>query len=229
MLRDASRQRTMMRAIDHGPGALPDGLLVGTRAAQYRALKAHANTISHARIVALEDSYPRTRELLGREEFHAAARGHLDAPETRSRPLRLIGAEFERVLDDPVLRDLARLEWAVLAAHGALDAPALLLGRLKNVAPEALVRAQVARHPATRLVALEAPDRLAWDGLVGDGDHVLVTRPHEKVLLRRIDKHVAQLAEIDAPLHFGRLLDRDAEAATMLVKAGALSPRILLS
>lgn len=215
-------QTHLLQAIRQGPAFLPDGLLEGARSAQYRALKAHANGIAHAHHVALEDTYPHTRDYLGAEAFHAAATRFLgdDAP---ARPLRRIGEGFAAMLDEPRARDRARVEWAWLEAHGAADAPALLLERLRGVTPERLIAAKVRAHPAARCVALE--DSGSWPDIGGEGSHLLLTRPEAEVLLARVTRHeAALLSRARTPIPFGVLLSRHADAATTLVRVGALRP-----
>ena len=219
----------MMAAIAHGPAYLPDDLLEGSRAAQYRALKAHANTISHARHVALEDTFPRTRTLMGEEAFHEAASRFLTQSEPVSRSLRLIGEGFAALLADPAARDLAQVEYAWLEAHGAAEAPAMLLERLKGVGPETLVAAKVRLHPAARLVVLSRPMEFSWDEADGNGAAVLITRPDAEVRVSRAGPRAKTLFELArTPVPFGRLLARNAEAATHFVQCGALRPLLEL-
>lgn len=58
-------QAAVAATLLHGPRNLPTGLFAGTEAAVLRGLRVHANTISHARLVALEETFPRLREHLG--------------------------------------------------------------------------------------------------------------------------------------------------------------------
>lgn len=219
-----SPQAHLLAAIRRGPAFLPQDLLEGSRASQFRALKAHANTISHARFLALEDTYPRTRVLLGDQAFHELASDFLGHSEPISRPLRLIGKGFADTIPEAVARDLARVEYAWLEAHGAAEAPAVLLERLKAVSPDALVNANVLRHPASRSVPLTRPGAFAWDQVEGDEPVVLITRPEAQVLVSRVGVHEQALLDLArAPVTFGDLLARDAQAATTLVRAGALT------
>src|SRR3990167_5553595 len=85
-MRCSSPNRPMLEAqaaiaatLLHGPAYLPDGLFAGGEAAALRGLRVHANSISHARLVALEDSFPRTRAHLGDAEFNRQSRAFLDA------------------------------------------------------------------------------------------------------------------------------------------------------
>lgn len=222
-------QQQMADAIQGGPTCLPDDLLAGTRPSQFRALKAYANTISHARFVALEETYPLTRQHLGEEAFHAVATHFLDGPHPRSQALRLIGDGFAEMLDSAAARDLANIEWAWLESHGAADAPAMLLERLKGISPEKLVEAKVLIHPTARIVALEQPSEHLFPDLSGEGTHVLITRPEADVLVNLAGSAEAHLLALAAtPIAFGRLLARNAEAATHLVRSGALRPLLEL-
>ena len=54
-------QQAMMRAIDLGPDFAPHDLFSAIPERVMLGLRVHANTISHARLVALEDTFPRTR------------------------------------------------------------------------------------------------------------------------------------------------------------------------
>lgn len=216
-------QSQLLGAIRHGPANLPPDLLEGQRAAQYRALKAYANTINHARHVALEETFPRTRYHMGDETFHAAAIRYLEGDATH-RPLRHIGQNFPNLLGTPQARDIARVEWGWLEAHGAADAPALLLERLKGVTPEGLLAAKVRAHPAARMIALEEP-RKSWPDVEGQGTHILITRPEASVIMARATRHEAALLTLATrPVDFGLLLERHADAGTTLVKTGALRP-----
>ena len=73
-------QSAMMAALDHGPAHLPDGLFIGSPERVLAGMKVHANTISHARLVALEETFPRTREAIGHDRFNAHSRLFLDEP-----------------------------------------------------------------------------------------------------------------------------------------------------
>ncbi|MCJ8190299.1 HvfC/BufC family peptide modification chaperone [Sphingomicrobium aestuariivivum] len=209
-----------------GPARLPADLLVGPRAAQLRGLRAYANTISHARYKALEETFPRTRAAMGDEAFHAAATAFLDTPSPHRRPIRLIGDTFADSLAAPAHRDLATVEWLLLEAHGAAEAPAVTLAGIAGLTPSALLAARVMRHPATCLAVLEAPAAFRWDGAQGGSDgFVLLTRPEAQRQVRQVNAAIAALvAALDAPIAFADLLESDADAVTALVEAGALTP-----
>ena len=214
------------RTLVGGPGALPPGLLAGTVPAQLRGMRAYANTISHARFVALEESFPRTRELVGAEAFHGLSQQFLDRPENLGRPIRQIGLHFPDAIDDAAARDLATVEWAWLDAHGAADAPAVHLSHLSGLSPDRLIASRVMRHPAARLVTLDDPRALRFEDVeAGDQPLLLVTRPYVDLQYVRLAADHAPLFELAArPATLGTLLELDPEGVTAFLNAGAFTP-----
>src|SRR3546814_1795547 len=112
-------QAAIAATLLHGPGHLPADLFAGSDAAVLRGLRVHANTISHARLVALEETFPRTRDHLGEEEFNRLSRCFVEEGGAQRWSLRDIGAGFADWLADPRAADLARVEWAWLESYHA--------------------------------------------------------------------------------------------------------------
>ncbi|MDG2004752.1 MAG: putative DNA-binding domain-containing protein [Novosphingobium sp.] len=180
-------QRSIVAAIDHGPDHMIDTAFLGGRAAAQRGLSVHANTISHARLVAIEDSFPRCRESLGPSEFNALSRRFVELPEAAREPLASIGRHFPSFLSGESQGDagtLAAFEWAWLEAYHASEGDALSLADLAGVTEDELLRKVVARHPASRLTAAVRDDALESEvpGL-GEAQAILVTRPQAEVKL----------------------------------------------
>jgi len=223
-------QLAMRTALEHGPDYCPPDLFTGSVVSIVHGLTAHANTIAHARHVALEETFPRTRELTGKRYFHLVARKHLADLSVLRLPLARIGQGFAARLAGTG-RDLAAVEWSWLEAHGAPDALALDLSAIAGLDPHAVAAAIVALHPAVRLVALWVPARMQWEGTATGENYVLITRPHAEVVVTGAGHAVASmLGLLDRPRSLGDLLERNPAAATKLVSAGALilSPEILL-
>lgn len=215
----------MKTALDRGPDFVPEDLFAGSRPAQFRALKAYANTISHGRFAALENTFPKTRAAIGEEAFHALAEQFLTG-EVLMRPIRSIGKGFAALLEkeDSIAADLADSEWAMLMAHGAADAPALTPDAIRDLTPESLIEINVLQHPATQFVRLRNPSRFS-DEYTGDGPVLLVTRPEASVMFARVgDAEAALLAMASEPIRLGRLLEVDGAAVTPLINQGALCP-----
>lgn len=196
-----------------GPAYLPAGLFAGNDAAVLRGLRVHANTISHARLVALEDTFPRTRQYLGDALFNQLSRDFVDAGHARYRSPGTIGVEFPGWLADPLAADLARVEWAWLESYHAADAPALSLAELAGSDEAALLDLLVRRHPAARAVNLGSVVAPLIDpGFASDVAVLLVTRPLAEVRLSAV--HPAAAVALDMAsgvLPLGNLLAHLAE------------------
>lgn len=156
-------QQAMMHAIALGPDHVPDTLFAGGRRAALRGLAVHANTISHARLVALEDSFPRTRLLLGETAFNVLSRAFLEAG-AGTQTLALIGRNFPVWLagrdQPPGATDLARFEWTWLQCYHAADSPALSLSELAEIGSDEIadiVLGQVRKRMLAELAETRTP------------------------------------------------------------------------
>lgn len=223
-------QAAIAATLLRGPDYLPTGLFAGDRAAVLRGLRVHANTISHARLVALEDTFPRTRDLLGAAEFNRVSRAFIEVGGAQGRSLALIGESFPGWLVDPVAADLARVEWAWLESYNAPHAMALTLADLAQLDEAALLAFRVRRHPATRIVTLaHATAPLVDPAFAAETRALMVTRPDAAVLLHAVlpaDAAVITMSDEMTPL--GNLIARLAEdhpeggaAIAALIAAGA--------
>jgi len=207
-------------------------------------MKVHANTISHARLVALEETFPRTREAIGHDRFNAHSRLFLQQPGVTGQPHAAIGAGFDDFLSVQDERagaaDLARFEWLWLAAYNAADAAPLALAALAGLAPEAMLAVTLTRHPAA-FASPFAPLVHDWIGAevpgLANADAILITRPDAEVLVGPASAPMARmLAAAQNPLTIGNLLtrpgeheedeaqatDADMQALVALINAGAL-------
>ena len=223
-------QAAIVATLLHGPGHLPAGLFAGTDAAILRGLRVHANTSSHARLVALEETFPLTRACLGEAGFNRVSRAFIEAGGAQRRALAEIGADFPRWLADPLAADLARIEWAWLESYHAAEARAMELADLAGLEERDLFGLAVRRHPATRVVSL-ASDPARWldPGSASGTSALLVTRPEADVRLLAVDAADAAaivIAQQVCPL--GNLIAHLAEqhtdggaAVTTLIGAGA--------
>ena len=222
MLREALTD--MHLALRFGPEYCPPDLFVGSVPAIVRGLKVHANNISHARHVALEATFPRLVSCMGLDHFHAVAEAFLDGDRATSRCLDAIGRGFDRFLDDPMHRDLARAEWAWLEAFQAGESHALELAELAALDPAAVIAARFGLHPATRWLLLEDPHFLAWDKAIpGEGHVLLLTRPQSEVLVHRVNEIAADiLSLLSWPCPASDLLSAEPATVIALIDAGAV-------
>ncbi len=207
-------QSAMMQALDHGPAYLPDGLFAGPPERVLAGMKVHANTISHARLVALEETFPRTREHIGDDRFNAHSRLFIQQPGVTAAALAEIGAEFPAFLieagEGAGAADLARFEWCWLTAYHAADATPLALDRLTCLTPQALLEQSLARHPAAcaerfaplvhKLIGAEVHE-------LTESDAILIVRPHADVLMSPASALMADvLNAAENPVTIGNLL-----------------------
>lgn len=177
-------QAAVAATLLHGPRHLPANLFAGSEAAVLRGLRVHANTISHARLVALEETFPRLREHLGEGAFNRLSRAFIEAGGAERRALADIGAGFADWLDDPLAADIARVEWAWLESYHAADAAALRLADLAGGDEAALLMTPVRGHPAARIVPLAADAAPHLDPAFAPGTAaILITRPDAEVRL----------------------------------------------
>jgi hypothetical protein len=208
-------QSAVMQALDHGPAYLPDGLFAGSPDRVLAGMKVHANTISHARLVALEETFPRTREHIGHDRFNAQSRLFIQQPGVTATALADIGVEFPAFLIDAGesagVADLARFEWCWLASYHAADAAALALDALAGLTPKALLDCAVQRHPAAcagrlaplvhRLIGAEVPG-------LAEADAILIARPDADVLVSPASVLMADmLSAAKNPVTIGNLLE----------------------
>jgi hypothetical protein len=147
--------RQMQAILAHGPAALPPGLFAGAPDRILLGLATHANTISHARLIALEESFPRLRALIGEEAFNTQTRSAIEDGVGIRQPLASIGRDFPGWLAargaPPVEVALAQVELAWLESYHAAEGDALVAEGLAGLDQGALLAQSIAAHPAARL------------------------------------------------------------------------------
>ncbi|MFC4290821.1 DNA-binding domain-containing protein [Sphingorhabdus arenilitoris] len=184
--------------INNGPDALDPALFDGPLDRVLLGLKAHANSISYARLTALEDSFPLTRAHMGDTDFNAIAREYVETPPARASDANRIGAAFPAYLEttsaDHSTQILAQIEWAWLTSYNAADAQAMQLADLGGLDETAMLALTLIRHPAALTVPLYAPmpallmEQLSSAPHCSDAAALLITRPDRQVLLEPLDE-----------------------------------------
>lgn len=211
----AEAQNSFASALRSGPDALSPTLLDGNAGRNLLAMAAYANTISHARLVALEDIFPTCRSAMGESAFNAASRAYVDAGNGVHGPLDAIGDAFPDWLDhsgkNADLVAIARFDLAFLAAYHAPDIPVIQATELPTDL-EQLLAIPLARHPAASAHAAtpllcthamaEAPGASA----------LLLTRAELTVRCTAIDVETMDVwRALAAPVTFGDLMTKMAE------------------
>ena len=152
-------QHDMLAALERGPSLIAHSDFSGTRERIILGMKVHANTVSHARLVALEDSFPRLRVEMGQGRFNALSQDYLGYDGVKARTLDLIGDDFSAWLDgaegNSGAASVARFEWLWLESFHAAEAKALHLVDLAGLGERDLMDLVVGAHPAVRHVPLD--------------------------------------------------------------------------
>ncbi|NJS15480.1 MAG: DUF2063 domain-containing protein [Sphingopyxis sp.] len=198
----AEVQQHFVHVINHGPADLPADLFAGARDRIMLGLKAHANTISHARLTALEETFPMLRDAMGAEAFNRLSRAYVETTAARAADVADIGAGFTTFAESQSLSaaliDLAAIEQTWLESYHAADGAAFDVAALAAVPPDALADIIVLQHPATRICVLHAPPapQLA-DQLGAEPDTVaiLITRPERAVELIPLDDAATHIVQ----------------------------------
>ncbi len=241
MLSLKAAQANFIRTINDGPDALDTALFDGPIDRVMLGLKAHANTISHARLVALEETFPLTRQQLGDERFNQLSRAYVETPVTRACDANTIGKSFPDFLTTVVAKnavvELASIEWAWLGSYHAAEAAPLSLTDLAELDEASLLALPVALHPSARLVLTSHPLAAPLGEISGLQPYAILTlRPEAEVRLlpiKRAEAAIFQAAQQkDATL--GNLLSAAIEQSSntdpsgpvmQLIGAGALVKR----
>lgn len=166
LLLEAQRQRLLVQALwRDAPDAALDGWLQPRLAAP--GLAAYRANGAAAAERALAVAYPTLQQLVGDESFGALARAFWRRHPPERGDLAQWGAALPgfvaadpQLADEPVLADMARLEWAVHTAAQAADAPPPAgLERLGDTDP---ARLHLRLAPGTALVASPHPIATVW-------------------------------------------------------------------
>ena len=188
MLSLKAAQANFVTTVNEGPDALDQSLFAGPIDRVLLGLKAHANTISHARLVALEETFPLTRRALGEEQFNQLSRAFVETPEARACDANTIGKPFPDFLTSVVaehaIAELANIEWAWLESYHAAEAVPLSLTDLAELDEASLLALPVALHPSTRLILTSHPLATPLGEISGLQPYAILTlRPEAEVRL----------------------------------------------
>lgn len=198
MLSLPDMQANFIATLNEGPDRLDPSLFIGPEDRILLGLKAHANTISHARLIALEETFPLTRQQIGEAAFNGLSREYFDTASARSLDSNRIGQNFIAFLRDfpvpAVAVQLAAIEYAWLESYHAADAVSLSTKDLAGLEEFELLAIRVAAHPSARVVDLTAPLASALDDLAAHHPHsVLAVRPDTEVRLIALNSVEAAL------------------------------------
>lgn len=196
----ADGQSRFIACLQKGPAHFPDELFAEDANRALLGLKAHANTVSHARLVALENAYPKLREHIGHEPFHAISRDYIDQDHILTCDMNSIAADFGDFLTKRAIGetevDLARIEWAWIKSYHSAEAAPLALNDIATLDEESLLGLAITAHPAMRLINLTGILSSELSEL-GDEtpDALMVARPEAEVLFHPLTQLEHDIAE----------------------------------
>lgn len=171
----------------------------------------YRNTVMAGCVDALAANFPTVASLLGEDAFRGAARDHARELPPEEGVLANYGERFadwlQRSLGDdapPLLVAIARLDRAWTECHLAVDAPTLDATLIGTIAPERFAACRLVPHPAARWLGFDddLPAYALWcerraAGRRGDAadaspsgrnESALLTRPHDEVTWRPVDR-----------------------------------------
>lgn len=197
----ADVQRAFARVVRHDAGArtaiaeaaLPFAVVPGGTLDAAGALDVHnGGYLTRARNV-LRADYPGLAHALGEDAFLALARRYVAAHPSDHPNLFRFGrrlpefvARQRDLTDREALRDLARLEHAMVEAFHAPDAAPLDPARLGAIAEDDWADVRLVLHPSVRLLATQWPASAWLDRLLGGGPaRAPDGRSAERIVLHR--------------------------------------------
>ena len=225
----AELQGSFREALFTGSIDAVDGALIGRAESLAPRFAIYRNNVFGSLVQALAAAYPVTCRVLGMPFFRGVARAYARAFPPERPELSAYGAGFAEHLAGlsplaaiPQLVELARLEWLMIEAYFAADAPALVLDDLRAVPPALYPGLRLLLHPSVRLLASPFAAGSFWriareaEGAVEPIDLrrpqcVIVLRPYAEVVQTTISQgDHALLGAIEA----GADLTEAARAAT---------------
>jgi hypothetical protein len=137
-------------------------------------------------IEALEDTYPKLHTLLGDEVFVALGAAFVAAHPSVHRSIRWYGRELAQFLErrpphdaQPLLAELALLEWTLSEVFDSADAQSLERAAFTAIDPAAWSELEFEFHPSLRRLELHWNTAAAWQAL----DRGEAPRPPERAPL----------------------------------------------
>lgn len=174
---------------------LPAGLVAWNGSDVTRRFAVYRNNVTVSLVDALGETFPVVRQLVGEDFFRAMARTYVRTHPPASPVLALYGegfgtwlAGFEPVQALPYLPDMARLEYARVAAYHAADAAPLsaeaLATRWADAA--ALPASRLVLHPSCQLLGSVFAVRELWAAhqIEGDWPAIEIHHPNATLVLR---------------------------------------------
>jgi hypothetical protein len=232
MLSLSELQEAFARSLRDPAAPVPAALRGAAGDGVKRRFDVYRNNVTVGLVEALEAAFPVVLALVGRDFFRAAARVYIHRHPPETPVLLLYGQHFGAMLDGfapaasvPYLGDVARLEWARLAAHHAADAVPLPIEALAAVPAERVPHVTLRLHPSLSVLRSRWPAFSIWTA-TGDpaAAEVDMTQSEDALVLRpEMETHTRLLPPGGGPfleeLSRGRRLESAADCAAKAAAA----------
>ena len=168
-MRLSDAQSALATAILTGNAASSVHVIGVGQEAMLRRLQIHRNHFLTSLSDAMSATFPVTRRLLGEGYFERIARRFVAAHPPSSPCLFEYGAELPDYLRDhpvghsiPMIADLALLEWSMVRASTAPDAPTLSAEALRQIGRLKIQHVTLSLHPSCQLISSRYPVDRIW-------------------------------------------------------------------
>jgi len=165
-------QREMQSHLLGEPSAIAAAIVDAPPLAVAERLGIYRNAYQERLIEALDDTYPNLHAVLGDEVFAALGEAYVAAHPSVFRSIRWYGAELAQFLSDnapfaeqPILAELALLEWTLAEVFDAPDAEPVGRAAFSAIDPEAWGELRFEFHPALRRLFLKWNTAAVWQAL----------------------------------------------------------------
>jgi hypothetical protein len=154
--------RVTSAIVDAPPLAAKDRLAIYRNAYQVRLIDA------------LQDTYPVLHGLLGDEMFMTLGEAYVAAHPSLFRSIRWYGRELAEFMthyppyDEPILAEIAQLDWTLAEVFDAPDAEPLQRAALSQVAPAAWGSLAFTFHPSLRRLKFQWNTAAVWKAMSAD-------------------------------------------------------------
>jgi hypothetical protein len=165
-------QRDLQRHLLNEDGAIADAIVDAPPLPVAARLGIYANGYRVRLIDALDNTYPLLHRLLGDDDFMALGEAFVAAHPSMYRSIRWYGRELAEFLrrtpphaDQPILAELAQLEWTLAEVFDAADAEPASRAALAAINPSAWSELRFEFHPSLRRLLLRWNSAAAWKAL----------------------------------------------------------------
>ena len=165
------QQDLQRHLLDHD-AAIADAIVDAPPLPVLERLGIYANGYRVRLIEALDNTYPLLHRLLGDDDFMAVGKSFVAAHPSVHRSIRWYGRELAEFLsrtpphaDQPIVAELAQLEWTLAEVFDAPDADSVSRAEFAAIDPSAWSELRFAFHPSLRRLPLRWNTAAAWQAL----------------------------------------------------------------